>query len=137
LLAAVVAAASADLYNLSLAGLDSAGMPPMTEPLTHPATPADASLAEAVEASAAGTNVAGELRSRVVREARRETWFVVNEGTEDLATIPIDLRQDASLRRVEVNGEVSEFSAGAEQVLVRPRRILRAGAGTIVVLHFR
>lgn len=90
-----------------------------------------------VEATAAGTNVAGQLRSRVVREARRETWFVVNEGDDDLATIPIDLRQDASLRRVEVNGEASEFSAGETQVLVRPRRLLRAGAGTIVVLHFR
>ena len=86
---------------------------------------------------AAGTNLAGELRSRVVREARRETWFVVNEGDDDLATIPIELCQDASLRRVEVNGEATEFSADEEQVLVRPRRALRAGAGTIVVLHFR
>jgi hypothetical protein len=88
-------------------------------------------------ATASGTNVAEQLRSRVVREARRETWFVVNEGDEDLATIPIDLREDAALRRVEVNGEAAEFSAGEQQVLVRPRRILRAGAGTIVVLHFR
>lgn len=109
----------------------------MTDPLAiaHP-TP-EPSHAEAIGAIAADTNVGGELRTRVVREARRETWFVVNEGVEDLATIPIDLRPDSSLRRVEVNGEVSEFSADEVQVLVRPRRILRAGAGTIVVLHFR
>lgn len=99
--------------------------------------PGAAAASADAEPTAAGTNVAEQLRSRVVREARRETWFVVNEGDDDLATIPIDLRQDASLRRVEVNGEVSEFSAGEDQVLVRPRRLLRAGAGTIVVLHFR
>lgn len=109
----------------------------MTDPVSQLQDAHDASLAEDVDANAADTNVGSELRSRVVREARRETWFVVNEGSEDLATIPIDLRQDASLRRVEVNGEVSEFSADELQVLVRPRRILRAGAGTIVVLHFR
>ncbi len=132
-----VAVAAATLYNLRLAGFVSAGMPPMTDPVTHVPVSHDSSDAEAVEAIAADTNVGSELRSRVVREARRETWFVVNEGTEDLATIPIDLRRDSSLRRVEVNGEVSEFSADEDQVLVRPRRILRAGAGTIVVLHFR
>src|SRR5690606_27801076 len=115
----------------------------MTEPLdTTAATDApDSGLvveptAEPV-AGAHGTNVADQLRTRVVREARRETWFVVNEGSDDLATIPIDLLEDSALRRVEVNGEVSEFSASADQVLVRPRRLLRAGSGTIVVLHFR
>lgn len=100
-------------------------------------TPTHSELDASQEATAAGTNVADQLRSRVVREARRETWFVVNEGDDDLATLPIDLRQDGALRRVEVNGEVAEFSAGKDQVLVRPRRALRSGAGTIVVLHFR
>jgi hypothetical protein len=81
--------------------------------------------------------VADQLRTRVVREARRETWFVVNEGSDDLTAIPLDLRADAGLRRVDVNGEAAEFTADAETVLVRPRMPLRAGAGTIVVLHFR
>ncbi|MCB0878572.1 MAG: hypothetical protein KDC46_06285 [Thermoleophilia bacterium] len=112
----------------------------MTDSIAHPEQALDPQ-ADAAEASdaviAAGTNVAEQLRSRVVREARRETWFVVNEGDDDLATLPIDLRPDASLRRVEVNGEATEFSADEDQVLVRPRRALRAGAGTIVVLHFR
>lgn len=136
-MAHAIAVAPATLYNLRLAGAFSAGMPPMTDPATQLPVSSDSSLAEDVDALAPDTNVGSELRSRVVREARRETWFVVNEGSEDLGTIPIDLRQDASLRRVEVNGEVSEFSADEQQVLVRPRRILRAGAGTIVVLHFR
>jgi len=96
----------------------------------------DASHSEAATAGA-GTNLAGDLRTRVVREARRETWFVVNEGSDELATIPLELRGDASLRRVDVNGEVTEFSADEEQVLVRPRRALRPGAGTLIVLHFR
>jgi hypothetical protein len=109
----------------------------MTEPFASPAPPAD-SVAESNDGIALrDTNVGDQLRSRVVREARRETWFIVNEGTDDLATIPIPLRQDASLRRVDVNGEVAEFSADETQVLVRPRRILRAGTGTLVVLHFR
>ena len=104
-----------------------------------PSTDRDEAHALHVEASpaAARTNLADELRTRVVREARRETWFVVNEGTDELATIPIDLREDASLRRVDVNGEAAEFSADESQVLVRPRRALRPGAGTIVILHFR
>lgn len=97
----------------------------------------DHARSEATERHAASTNVAAQLRTRVVREARRETWFVVNEGEQDIATIPIDLRSAASLRRVEVNGEVAEFSASESTVLVRPRRALRGGAGTIVVLHFR
>jgi len=109
----------------------------MIEPVTPLPASTDASLAEAVESNALDTNVGPQLRSRVVREARRETWFVVNEGGDDLATIPIDLMTDASLRRVDVNGEVAEFSADEDQVLVRPRRALRSGAGTIVVLHFR
>jgi hypothetical protein len=83
------------------------------------------------------TNVSAQLRTRVVREARRETWFVVNEGSDDIATIPLDLRADATLSRVHVNGEVAEFSADLTSVLVRPRIALRAGAGTIVVLHFK
>lgn len=77
------------------------------------------------------------LRSRVVREARRETWFVVNEDSQDLATLTVDLRADAALRRVEVNGEVAEFQVDDATVHVTPRRPLRAGAGTIVILHFR
>jgi hypothetical protein len=109
----------------------------MTEPLAPTPEFSDALHAEAVDGVAARSNVAAALRSRVVREARRETWFVVNEGPEDIATIPVELRGDASLRRVDVNGEVAEFSASEHEVLVRPRRALRAGAGTIVVLHFR
>lgn len=108
----------------------------MTDPATPTTSPADASQAERVEPSLA-TNLGAQLRTRVVREARRETWFVVNEGTEDIATLPIELRADAALRRVEVNGEASEFSADEDHVLVRPRRPLRAGAGTIVICHFR
>jgi len=97
----------------------------------------DSVTATAGGTAAGGTNLAAQLRTRVVREARRETWFVINEGTDDVATLPIDLRADGGLRRVEVNGEVAEFSADEVQVLVRPRVALRAGAGTIVVLHFR
>jgi hypothetical protein len=110
----------------------------MTDTLAHPEQPPSDADGVAVDArSGTGTNVVEQLRTRVVREARRETWFVVNEGDDDVATLPLDLRPDASLRRVEVNGEVAEFSADDAQVLVRPRRALRAGAGTIVVLHFR
>jgi hypothetical protein len=109
----------------------------MTDPTTSDAPIVDVALEGDIVDVAAGTNVAHELRTRVVREARRETWFVVNEGADDLASVPLPLREDASLRRVEVNGEVSEFSAGEGELLVRPRRALRPGAGTIVVLHFR
>lgn len=109
--------------------------------MTGSLVPADSGIPDAAAAQlvtpAQGTNVSGQLRTRVVREARRETWFLVNEGSDDVATLPIDLQGDASLRRVEVNGEAAEFSADESQVLVRPRRPLRAGAGTIVVLHFR
>jgi hypothetical protein len=129
--------ASATLYNLSGAGVDSPADAAMTEPLAPTTEISDALHAEAVDGVPARSNVATALRSRVVREARRETWFVVNEGHEDIATIPVGLRGDASLRRVDVNGEVAEFSASEHEVLVRPRRALRAGAGTIVVLHFR
>lgn len=83
------------------------------------------------------SNVTAQLRTRVVREARRVTWFVVNEGTEDLASIPLDLQEEQNVRRVDVNGEVAEFTASPREVLVRPRRALRAGAGTIIVLHLR
>jgi hypothetical protein len=78
-----------------------------------------------------------DLGYRVVREAMRETWFVVNEGSSEVSTIPIELETGRSLRRVHANGEVAEFSASEEIVLVRPRRPLRSGAGTIVVLHYR
>ena len=77
------------------------------------------------------------LRSRVVREAHRHTWFVVNEGATPLTVIPLERTTDSNLRRVEFNGEVAEFTTGPGTVLVEPRRELRAGAGTIVVLHFR
>lgn len=83
------------------------------------------------------TNVLPQLKTRVVREARRETWFVVNESGDTLASLPIELEAGRSIRRVEVNGEVAEFTAGPDLVLVRPLRPLRAGAGTIVMLHFR
>lgn len=129
--------AGASLYNIHMAGGRLRRRAAMTDPVTQLPVSPDSSFDGDSQVIAVDTNVGGELRSRVVREARRETWFVVNEGSDDLATIPIDLRSDSSLRRVEVNGEVSEFSADEHQVLVRPRRILRAGAGTIVVLHFR
>lgn len=130
------------LYNLQGAGPCRRRSHAMSEPLHTPPSldaprPGTVDAGAETVAGALGTNVAGQLRSRVVREARRETWFVVNEGDEDIATIPIDLRDDSSLRRVEVNGEVSEFSADEDQVLVRPRLLLRAGSGTIIVLHFR
>jgi hypothetical protein len=83
------------------------------------------------------TNVLPRLRTRVVREARREAWFVVNESGDELATIPIELEVGRLIRRVEVNGEVAEFSAGTDLLLVRPSRPLRANAGTIVMVHFR
>lgn len=108
----------------------------MTNPLSQPLANTAADDAGATPPPR-GAGVADQLRTRVVREARRETWFVVNEGSEDIATIPIELRAEAGLRRVEVNGEAAEFTADAETVLVRPRMLLRAGAGTIVVLHFR
>lgn len=92
-------------------------------------------------ATAAADSIGGvvmpQIRTRVVREARRETWFVVNEGSTDLATIPIELEPGRSLRKVQVNGEVAEFSASLDHALVRPRRALRPGAGTIVMIHFR
>jgi hypothetical protein len=125
LLAAVVAVGAPAVYNLYFARVDSAGLPPMNDPLA-PTAPVDASLVEDAK-----------LRTRVVREARRETWFLVNEGDVDLTALPIELRADASLRRVEVNGEASEFSSSGDQVVVTPRRPLRSGAGTIVILHFR
>jgi hypothetical protein len=112
-------------------------LPRMTDPTTPDAPIDDIALEGDVVDVASGTNVAHDLRTRVVREARRETWFVVNEGTDEIASVPLPLRGDASLRRVEVNGEVAEFSAGETELLVRPRRALRPGAGTIVVLHFR
>lgn len=109
----------------------------MTDPLAYPASLVESSQqAEAADAGAR-SSVAAQLRTRVVREARRETWFVVNDGSSDVATIPLELRDDSGLRRVDVNGEVAEFTAGPNEVLVRPRRALRAGSGTIVVLHFR
>lgn len=87
---------------------------------------------------AAAISMLPKLRFREpVREARRITWFVVNETGDELATIPIELGEPRSISRVQVNGEVAEFSATRELVLVRPRRTLRAGAGTIVVIHFR
>jgi hypothetical protein len=82
-------------------------------------------------------DVRPQLRTRVVREARRETWFVVNEAGADLVTIPLPARPDAGLRRAEVNGEASAFTTTDVEVLVQPRKALRPGAGTIVVLHFR
>lgn len=103
--------------------------------LAGEAVPAGTVAAPAeVELSA---QVLPRLQTRVVREARRETWFVVNETGDDLATIPIELGEARSIRRVQVNGEVAEFSASPELVLVRPRLPLRPGAGTIVVIHFR
>lgn len=109
----------------------------MTEPLANTdlhATVADGELAGGPQPT---SNVAAQLRARVVREARRETWFVVNEGDDDVATVPLSLTGELSLRRVEVNGEAAEFTADTHEVLVRPLRPLRSGAGTIVVLHFR
>lgn len=81
--------------------------------------------------------VPGDLRARVVREARRETWFVVNEGTVELTVLALELREGNALRRVDINGEVAEFDVDDAIVRVQARRALRPGAGTIVVLHFR
>ena len=86
---------------------------------------------------ASRTNVMPQLRCRVVRESRRETWFVVNETGDELATLPLELDMGRSISRVRCNGEVAEFSAGPDLLLVRPLRPLRAGAGTIVEIHFR
>lgn len=94
----------------------------MTEPLTTSDQPEVAPVA---------------LRSRCVREAHRHTWFVVNEGVTPLATIPLARASDATVGRVEVNGEAAEFTTDADTVYVVTRRELRPGAGTIVVLHFR
>ena len=125
-----VAVGAASVYNLHDDCSNTAApcSDAMTEPTSH---------TETADTAPQGATVGEQLRTRVVREARRETWFVVNEGADDIATIPLDLRSDAALRRVEVNGEVAEFSSDTESVLVRPRMKLRAGAGTIVVLHFR
>lgn len=124
------------------------GQPPTT---THPVDSATGGASESGRVSGfvsdgahgdelslrSRTNVLPQLRSRVVREARRETWFVVNESGDDLATLPIELEPGRGIRRVQVNGEVAEFSAGHDLVLVRPRVPLRPGAGTIVMIHFR
>ncbi len=103
-------------------------------PTDHPHTPESRDVSAAAPA---GDVPLTQLRTRVVREARRETWFVVNESDTELWTIPIGLEPGRSIRRVQVNGEVAEFSASPEQVLVRPRRSLRPGAGTIVMIHYR
>ena len=105
-------------------------LPPRTDSPDGVAT-GDRRPAHAADAATA------QLRTRVVREPRRETWFVVNEGDADVAGIPLALAPGRSLRRVDVNGEVSEFAAGDGRVDVSPRKPLRAGQGTIVVLHFR
>lgn len=80
---------------------------------------------------------AAQLRTRVVREAHRHTWFVVNEGTEELTVLPLARAEESAVRRAEVNGEAAEFASSIEHVVVTPRRALRPGAGTIVVLHYR
>ncbi len=104
---------------------------------TTPATPdpVGSEMAEAPLDEFAG--LLEQIESRVVREQRRQTWFVVNHSDGDLATIPIQLDSQQGIRRVHVNGEVAEFSATESLVLVRPHRPLRMGAGTIVVIHFR
>lgn len=104
--------------------------------MSDPTSTSDATSAEHA-ADDAWLSVLPRLRTRVVREARRETWFVVNETDDALATIPIRLPEPRSIRRVQVNGEVAEFSASPDLVLVRPRHALRARAGTIVMIHFR
>lgn len=78
-----------------------------------------------------------KLSSRVVREAMRDTWFVVNEDEADADVLPIALRDERAIRRVHVNGEVAEFSPLPGTLLVRPLRPLRVGAGTIVVVNYR
>lgn len=110
------------------------GIVPSNTSRITPRAEGDASV---MSASDAPTTAGVRLRTRVVREPRRETWFVVNESDDDIATIPVELAAVRSIRNVQVNGEVAEFTAGPELVLVRPQRPLRAGAGTIVVLHFR
>ncbi len=115
------------------------GSPNMTDQ-TAP-TNADTTDAQPFDAANADlswtSNVLANLQTRVVREARRDTWFVVNETTENLATVPLAASQHRSIRRVQVNGEVAEFSAHDDLVMVRPRHALRPGAGTIIVVHYR
>ena len=89
-----------------------------------------------VQAREAKALLAG-MRTRVVRESGRDTWFVVNESGADIDSIPIELDRDRPIRRVHVNSEVAEFAADDEVVAIRPQRPLRAGAGTIVVVHYR
>lgn len=77
------------------------------------------------------------LRKRVVRESSRHTWFVVNESKQALTTIPLELHDEAALRRVEVNGEWSSSEYADGHVLVHLPRELRTGSGIIIVLHLR
>lgn len=92
----------------------------------------------AVPESVVPTSPVPRVKTRVVREAMRDTWFVVNESDDDLATIPIETSYEGrSIRRVIVNAEAAEFSASSDLLMVRPRLPLRRGSGTIVVVHFR
>lgn len=108
----------------------------MADETTSRATSATAT-AEAEHEIRNAVSLLPKLQTRVVREAMRETWFIVNETADAIATIPIEVSSIRGIRRVQVNGEVAEFSASADMILVRPRRPLRAGSGTIVVVHFR
>ena len=57
-----------------------------------------ATAAANVDAAGSTNNVQPQLRTRVVREAGRETWFVVNESDDDLATIPLAIAAGSSAR---------------------------------------
>lgn len=78
------------------------------------------------------------LQTRVVREATRDTWFVVNRSDQDLTSIPVQMQGERSVRRVQVNGETATFEALPDGLLlVTTPRPLRPGAGTLVVVQWR
>jgi hypothetical protein len=82
-------------------------------------------------------DVATNLRTQVVREVHRETWFVENNGPTEIATFPVERSESRSIRRVQVNGEAAEFAVDDDVIFVRPLRPLKPGAGTTVIVLYR
>jgi hypothetical protein len=82
-------------------------------------------------------DVASTLRTQVVRELHRETWFVENTGPAAVETIPVERNGSRNIRRVQVNGEVAKFATDEDVVFVRPLRPLDSGAGTTVIVLYR
>ena len=79
----------------------------------------------------------GRLQARLVRENGRDTWFVVNDAAAAISDIPVDLAGGGGVRRVLVNGEPVEFTETEDSVVAAAPQPLRAGQGTIVVVHYR